>query len=343
MARATLELEREAPGRTREILAGLPGVTVRPEKLRSVFRVNGTAWPLVLIADGLRPFAKATALLASLAGPGKLGLVVAERLPEHVKAELERAGCAYADATGAAHVDLPGFYLHVAGHLSRRKTQVQAPAGLGVTAVRTIQTLLTDPARQWSVAALAEAAACSTGEAHKVLTRLQAEGLVIAQGRARTLRRSVADPGGLLDWLSTVPSARRIRERQLAFLYATDPQALATTISAHAVQAELRYAFTGTAAAHIYGATVTTAVPVTTLRIDPKTPLADAAIGLRAEPVDSGHNLVLVRDLGEVGIHGRQFNGPAPLAPPVRIWLDILDDPRGEDAASLFREAVIGW
>jgi len=50
-----------------------------------------------------------------------------------------------------------------------------------------------------------------------------------------------------------------------------------------------------------------------------------------------------VSDFGEVGIHGRQFNGPAPVAPTVRVWLDMLGEPRGQDAAALFREAIIAW
>lgn len=344
MVQAILELERDAPGRTREILGSLPGVTLRPARARTVLRVDGTSWPMVLLPGGLRPYAKATApLLASLAGPDRLGLVVGERLPDHVKAELEKAGCAYADATGAVHIAVPGFFLHVAGRPSRRQAAPPAPAGLGVTAVRTIQSMLAEPARQWSVPDLARAAACSTGEAHRVLTRLQSEGLVTATGRARTLRRTVTDPGGLLDWLSTVSSARRVRERQFAFIYSTNSERLAATISAYGVQSGLHYAFTGVAAARIYGATVTTTIPVTMLRVDPAVPLSDAAARLLAEPVDSGHNVVLIRDLGEVGTHGRQFNGPAPLAPAVRVWLDMLDEPRGEDAAALFREAVIGW
>jgi len=32
------------------------------------------------------------------------------------------------------------------------------------------------------------------------------------------------------------------------------------------------------------------------------------------------------------------FNGPVATAPPVRIWLDMLGEQRGEDAAALFRE-----
>jgi len=340
---ATIELDREVPVRAREILAALPGLTVLAGQAANTLRADGRSWPLAVLSGGLRPFAHATVPMLKAFAGDKLPFVVADRLPEHVRKELESAGCAYADGTGAAHVKVPGLYLHIEGRPSRRHRRELTPPGLGVVAVRAIQSLLTDPARTWSVPDLAQAAGCSAGEAHRVLTRLQAEDLLAAAGRARSLRRTVANPGALLDWLSTVPSARRIRERRYAFLYTPDQSALPTYISAAAVQHKLVFAFTGVAAAHIYGAAVTTTIPVTMLRIAPDVSLDEACIQLRAEPVDTGPNLVLVRDLGEVGVHGRQFNGPAPLAPPARVWLDMLDEPRGEDAAALFREAVIGW
>lgn len=340
---AIIELERDVRRRTCDILVSLPGLTIRPGRAKTTLRADGRSWPLVLVSGGRAPLAKATVTILTMLAGEKLGFVVAERLPQHVRRELEAAGCAYADATGAAHIDVPGLYIHVEGHPSRRQFATSTPTGIGVVGVRTIQALLAEPDRQWSAPDLATAASCSIGEAHRVLTRLQAEGLVTTQGRARTLRRTVPKPGDLLDWLATIPSARRIRERQYAYIYATDPAKLTTTISAHGFHGKLEYAFTGVAAAHIYGAKVATAVPITMLRIAPTVPLMDACTILQAEPVDSGANVILVRDLGEVGVHGRQFNGPTPLAPAVRVWLDMLDEPRGEDAAALFREAFIGW
>lgn len=339
----TFELARDVPARTSNILAALPSVTVLTGQERNALRVNGRSWPLALISGGLRPFGHATVPMLTSFADDKLGFVVADRLAMHVRNELETAGCAYADGTGAAHVMLPDLYLHIEGRTSRRKDRAPIRAGLGVVAVRAIQCLLAEPTRQWSVPDLAHAAACSTGEAHRVLTRLQTEGLVSASGRARTLRRTVNNPGDLLDWLSTVPSARRIRERRYAFVYSPDPAALTTYISAYGIEANLTYAFTGAAAAHIYGATVTTAIPVITLRIAADVSLDDACVRLHAEQVDIGPNLLLVRDLGDVGTHERKFNGPVPISLPVRVWLDMLDEPRGEDAAALFREAVIGW
>jgi hypothetical protein len=343
MMGATIELERDVPDRTREILTALPGLTIRRGRANSTLQANGRSWPVTLVSGGFGSYATSTVpMLAAFAGGG-LGFVVAERLPERARKELETAGCAYADDTGAAHIDVPGFYLHVEGRPGRRQTADPTPAGIGVVAVRTIQSLLAEPARQWSVADLARVTACSTGEAHRVLTRLQREGLITANGRARSLRRTVRAPSELLDWLATAPSARRMRERQYAFVYVSDPAKLASTISAHGLHAKLSMAFSGVAAAHLFGVKVTTAVPVTMLRIAPSVTLADAGSRLQVELVDSGPNVVLVRDLGEVGTHARQFNGPVPLAPPVRVWLDMLDEPRGEDAAALFRETVLGW
>src|ERR1017187_4930698 len=196
---ATIELGREVPARSGEILTTLPGLVVRSGRSKTTLRVNGRSWPLALVSGGIRPYARATAtLLVALAGPDKLSFVVAARLPEHVRRELESAGCAYADGTGAAHIDVPGLYVHIEGHSNRRRTTGHAPAGIGVVGVRPIQSLLAEPGREWSVPELARAAASSTGEAHRVLARLQDEGLGAATGRARSLRRTVANPGDLL-------------------------------------------------------------------------------------------------------------------------------------------------
>ena len=345
MSQAVVELGPGIPDQVRRILAALPGVSVRVAEGTNRLVVGDRTYPLALVGGGLRPFARTTApVLAALAGRrAELGFVVADRLPEHVRQELEEAGCAYADAMGAAHVAVPGFFLHVQGDRARPRTQVAVPAGIGVTGVRVVQVLLGDARRHWSVADLAREASCSAGEAHRVMTRLEREGLVEAHGRARSLRRAVADPGALLDWLASVPSARRIRERLHAYLYAADPADLITAIALRGSAADLTYALTGAAAAAVLGVTATTALSVAAVRVAPDVPLLQACAVLDAEPADRGANIALISDLGRLGVHARQNCGPPVVAPPVRVWLDMLGEPRGEDAASMFREAVIGW
>jgi hypothetical protein len=140
-----------------------------------------------------------------------------------------------------------------------------------------------------------------------------------------------------------VPAARRIRESLNVFMYTRDPSVLVTHVSKLALDANLMYAFTGAAAARIWGAGATTTIPLTLIRVHPDTPLSEAATKLNAEPAEQGANIRLVRDYGELGIHARTWNGPAAIAQKARVWLDMLGETRGEDAAALFRESAIGW
>jgi len=113
--------------------------------------------------------------------------------------------------------------------------------------------------------------------------------------------------------LATVPSARRVRERLDVSLYARDPIALVTKLSARALEAEVPYAVTGATGAAALGAPVSTAVPITLVRIAPDVPsLAEAAQLLGVEPVDAGANMALIRDVGELGLHGRVFQWIRP-------------------------------
>lgn len=338
----TIDLADDVPEYARTILERLGRFAVTRGQFASRLRVDGRVVPLLVVAGGLRSYAYATApLLASHAGDDRLGLVVADRLPAHVRRELEKAGCAYADGTGAVHVEVPGFFLHVEPAV--KPNRPVGPPGVGVVAVRLVQTMLADPDCDWTVAALAQAAGSSTGQAHKILVRLESDGFVSVRGQGPKRRRRVTHPGELLDWLATAPSSRRIRERLTAYLYAPDVNGLVTRLSAYAWESQLNYAVTGAAGAAVLGARVATATPLTMVRVDPDVDLPDAAQRLRAEPADNGANLMLVRDVGELGVHGSVRNGPVAVAPPVRIWLDMLGEPRGEDSAALFREAVLGW
>ena len=339
----TIELARDVPDETAAILSRLPNLVVRKHRPVSRLGVSSSWVPLVVVSGGLRPYADATGgLLASLAGEERIGLVVADLLAPHIRRELEIAGCAYADAAGAVHIDVPGLLLHIEPSPPRRARNA-APTGVGVVGVRLVQVMLGEPQRDWSVAGIADAAASSTGQAHKVLIKLESEGLLTTSGRGPGRRRRITKPGELLDWLAAVPAARRVRDRLDAFFYTPDPGALVTRLSACAFDSGMEYAVTGAAGAAVFGTRVVTAAQQVMVRIDPDIDLPAAARRLRAEPVDGGANLVLVSDLGRLGVHGKAQIGPVAVAPAVRLWLDMLGEPRGEDAAALFREAVLGW
>lgn len=339
---ASIELNDDAPERAQSILAALPRIKVHSGR-RQALRINGTVHPL-LVLSGIAPYANMTAkALAALTKPDRIPLVVAKRLTVSVRQTLEEAGCSYADGTGAAHLEGPGFLLHFSPNVQRREGTIPAPRGLGAVAVRAIQVLLSEPERQWSVTDLVQSSGVSAGEAHKVLTRLEAEGLVTTKGTASGKRRKVVQPGDLLDWLATVPAARKTHTRLSSFLYTPDLDNLITRLALNAQSSEVTWAVTGAAAARVMGVQVVTALPITLVRVAAKPGLTAAAEALGAKPVDSGANLMLIADVGEVGTRQAVHMGPVSIAPPVRIWLDMLSEPRGTDAAALFREAILGY
>lgn len=343
MTRVVLELDPTVPPAMRAILASIRGLEVKVDGLVNRLWVDGRAVDLVLTSRR-PPLLSSAATDASEDGRnrGAVTMVVAEKLPEQVRLELARVGFAYADGTGSAHFDVPGMLFHVEGRSARRQRDV-APTGLGVVGVRAIQALLTNPSHAWSIPDLRDAAGCSSGEAHRVFTVLEHNRFVTRVGKARSLRRRVDAPRDLLDWLAVVPPARRLREKLDASIYARDFEALVAIVATSALESDLPYAFTGSAGARVLGAGATTSIPIAMIRVHPSVPLAGAALILHAQPVDDGANVRLVRDFGELGTHGRTVRGLAAVAQPARVWLDMLGEVRGEDAAARFSDAAFGW
>jgi hypothetical protein len=214
-----------------------------------------------------------------------------------------------------------------------------------VVAVRLVQHLLEEPGKQWTVTDLAAARQASAGQGHSVLTRLDSEGFLEQRRPGRAVLRRSTDPTAVLDWLARVPAAGKLHERLKAYGYAPDPASLLTRLAYAAHTADLGWAVTGEAAASPWGVhQVVTALPVVMVRIDPDLHLPAAAARLDLKPVDSGHNVLLVRDVGRLATQPPiARNGPVAMAPKVRVYLDMLTEPRGHDAADLFREAVLAY
>jgi hypothetical protein len=337
----TIEISHTVSAQARKILENVPGITIRVAGDESVLEVGGRHFPLVIL-EGIRPLARDMAPFARQRAGNRLPLVVAPRLIAHVRRELEEAGLGYADGTGAAHIVAPGVHLHIEP-TARTKAAFEVPTGLGVVGVRIVQCLLAEREREWTVTALATVAGCSVGEAHRLVTRLETDGFLGSTGRGQRRRRMVEHPGELLDWLATVPSARRIRERLYIYVYGTDPMSVVTRISAYAFKSKLNYVVTGAAAALALGSNVVTAIPTIMVRIDPDIDLDKAAEALEARPSDNGANVALIRDVGLLGLQQRTQAPPVEIANPVRIYLDMLTELRGDEAAALFRELYLGY
>lgn len=276
--------------------------------------------------------------------PGAGLLLVAGDTTRGARDILERHGVGVVDGLGNAHVELPGLLLHIEGDGRPRRGEAGAPppARLSGKAGVAAQALLLDPVKTWQIRDLAETAGISTGLAHRVLTRLEGEGVVIADGTGPRRVRRLTNRAVLLDLWVEENRDRRV-QRSAAFRLAPTPRQLGDYVAGALDHAGIDYALTGSYVA-AQQAPYITAVPVVDVWISNAIPLEDALRALDAEPVETGHNVML-----------RQVDGDAPLAfhrnvegswrvNDFRLYYDLRNDPRrGKEQAERLREKVIGF
>jgi len=242
------------------------------------------------------------------------------------------------------HVELPGLLLHTEGQRGRRgdapRPQTHARlAGKGGVAA---QALLLEPTRDWKVQDLAGEAGVSVGLAHRVLARLETEGLVAAEGAGPRRVRRVADPTALLDLWAEENTDRSV-QRMRAYRLAREPRALADAVSAGLDAAGIDHAVTGAAAAARIAPFVT-AVPVAEIWIDSVASLEAVAAASGAEVAETGHNLAFVQANGDEPLAFRRKVDRIWTVNPFRLFYDLRNDPRrGHEQAEILRREVIGF
>lgn len=340
-------LDREAL----RILRDVPGVSV--EALRSgrggrggdaVVRFAGAAEPVAIEVKRHANAATAWQLVQQAqAMPEDRLLLVAGDTTAEARRILERHGVAVVDGRGNAHVELAGLLLHLEGQQHKRGDAPRAPAAARLMGKAGVagQALLLGPDREWHVQDLAEEAQISVGLAHRVLTRLEAEGLVAVEGAGPKRVRHVIDPTALLDLWAEENRDRGVR-RVRAYRLAREPRELVDAVSAGLDANGIEHAVTGAAAAARVAPFVT-GVPVAEIWLSSVASPETAAAAVDADVVETGHNLVFA-----------QTNGDEPLAfcrevdeiwtvNPFRLFYDLRNDPRrGREQAETLRREVIG-
>lgn len=276
-----------------------------------------------------------------LSQPGEcLDVIVARRLRVSARAVLEALGAPYIDGSGILHLPTDGFLIHIEIEKSAVRGESRTP-GLGPSGVRAVQVLL-DSSDPQPLATISERAALSLAQTYAVLRLLEKAGMVRSTGTGPARRRSVIDRGALLEWIAGQAPARRKEPQLDVSLYARRPEELWKLIADKLGAAKVDYAITGAAATALHRAGPTV-VPLTTVRISPDTSLDRAATLLGAERTDRGANVRLLKDTGRVGTVGAEQTAGVCVAPQVRVYLDALDERRGEDIAHHFREVILGY
>jgi hypothetical protein len=267
-------------------------------------------------------------------------LLVADDTTAEARRILQDHGIAVVDGLGNAHIALPGLFLHVEGKPPRRlPTTAAPPARLTGKAGAAAQALLLDPNRPWQVHELAKEARISVGLAHRVLARLEKEGILTAQGKGPNRTRRVPNPTALLDLYAEEDVATPIQTQ--AFLLTQTPGELTDRLTTNLGQAGIEHALTGAAAANIVAPFIT-AIPVVKIWVTANMAAEELQQGSQAKPVASGANVVFLQRKGDPALTLREKNKKLWLVNRFQLYADLLREPqRGREQADHLRREVI--
>lgn len=246
----------------------------------------------------------------------------------------------FIDGLQNAHIELPGLMFHIEGRKKQRgapapPTRLRGKAGVAA------QALLLQPDRDWAVRDLADEAGIAVGLAHRVLARLEREGIVAVEGRGPQRVRRVTNRTALLDlWAEEQVDRPR---RTLGYLLAQTPRQLVERLGTNLERAGVDYAFTGAAGASLLAPFVT-AVPVTEVWVAATAGREELLRGVGAEPVTEGQNVVFLQEKDDTPLAFRERAKGVWIANRFRVFADLGRDPRrGREQADHLRQEVIGF
>lgn len=282
-----------------------------------------TAWQLVHTAE---------------ARAGTPLLLIANETTAEARAILGEHGIAVVDGLGNAHIELPGLLFHLEGH---RRPRQSRPTRLSRKAGIIAQALLLDPDRGRQVQDLAKEAGTSLGLTHRVLARLEAEGIVTAEGKGRDRLRRVTNPTALLD-LWAEESVER-PTRTLGYLLAQTPRQLIKELGGNLGRSDVNYALTGAAAASLVAPFVT-AVPVVEVWVTATVAPEELYDACGAGRVTDGQNVVFLQAKDDTPLAFCELADELWVVNRIRLYADLLRDPRrGREQADHLRREVIGF
>lgn len=354
-----VNIDQRLEARLRAVLDTVPGLVVeRIEAPAPVPRGNAhdRAPDAVLtladqrlpVACVLETHANVTAAWAfvhwAAAMRGARALLVAGSTTAEAREIMRGHRAAYIDGRGFAHVELPGLFVHVEAREAasrRRPAAARGTVRLAGKAGAVAQALLLDPQATWGVQVLARTAGVSPGLAHRVLQRLETDGIVESSGAGPAKIRRVADPTALLDlWVEETRDLDIVRTSALR--PARTPRELVWNV-AHGLDAgNIGHAVTGAAAAALLARSATLA-PVVEVWATEAVAVADVLRTVDAEAVDAGHNLVVLQARDDLPLAFRAKNREGLwTVNPARLYVDLRSDPerRREQADEVRREIL---
>jgi len=266
-------------------------------------------------------------------------VVVAAESTARAREILTEAGVGLVDGLGKVRLELPGLLMRIDSKRPVRRAAV--PVRLSGKSGLVAQAMLCDVDRSWQVGDLKQRCDVSAGLVHRVLRRLEDEGVVEVHGAGPAKTRRLSNPAALLDLWSEEQIDRPTRHR--VFMLAQTTDRLIGSLSEGLQAAQAHYALTGAAAAARLAPFVTS-VAVANVWLGSTGDPSAVCARLGATPVDSGPNLVFMqeRDNGPLAFR-TQIDG-VWMANVFRLYLDTRRDRRrGREQSDHLRREVIGF
>lgn len=333
-----LRILREVPGLT--VVSGVPH---EDRRVDAILRFAGTHVEVAVEIKSRANAATAWQLVQiSEARPDIPLLLVAQETTAEARRILDDHGIGIIDGLGNAHIELPGLVFHLEGkRRSERAAADKPPTRLRGKAGVAAEALLLNTARAWQVRDLADAAAVSAGLAHRVLDRLEGEGILKVEGKGPNRVRRVTNSAALLDlWAEECVEQPT---RTFGHYLAQTPQQLIKELCTNLRVAEIEYALTGAAAASILAPFVT-AIPVVEVWVRETMDPGELGRETSTDPVATGHNVVFLQTKYDTPLAFREKVKELWVTNRFRLYSDLRRDPRrGREQADHLRREVIGF
>lgn len=272
-------------------------------------------------------------------GLGMPLLLVAGETTAAARRVLAEEGIAYVDGLGNARFELPGLILRLAG--TQKPSPKRARSTLSGKSGLIAQALLLDHDRDWHVKDVLDVVEVSAGLVHRVMTRLEEVGILVATGTGPKRTRNVTNPSALLDLWDEEQVDRRMRT--LAYHLSQTQRQLTEALEERLETAGIAHAFTGAVGATIVAPFVTS-VFAAEVWVDAATPESALIDPPATTLVAEGHNIVFLQERDNAPLAFRTKVDGIWVTNLFRLYHDLRQDPRrGPGQADHLREQVIGF
>jgi hypothetical protein len=344
-----LNIEGSFEAETLRILREIPGLTVVAEPdapdrgIDAILRFAGNRAPVAVQFKRRANPATAWQLVHDAqVQPDMPLLLIAGETTALTRQILEDHGIAVIDGLGNAHIELPGLLFHLQGRRRSGRTGASAPpTRLQRKAGVVVQALMLHPERAWHVNDLAKQAKVSAALTHRVLIRLEGEGIVTAEGGGPNRVRRVTNPTALLDLWAEENVERPTRT--LGYLLTQTPQQLIKELGGNLGRSRIDYALTGAAAGSLIAPFIT-AIPVVEVWVTATAAPKELYHAAGADPVADGPNVVFLQAKDDTPLAFRVQANDLWVANRFRLYSDMRRDPRrGREQADHLRREVVGF